>query len=372
MPGGNICLALSSEGMTLKYRDLQSQEHLIFNQLGKTWNHLAIWVLLEYYMSWASFVKILGERNVFILGFWIRSSLGICWSRLWNMRLLLISPGKVPVFSMVLPCFAKPWIYMKPSTDEPPNRELRLYVLAELLVVHLLPETHGMMSWCQRDGHFPVHWEILRKCCVCCEGVATTTTTLWRLKTFGTALRFTQGSMPIPWWNFNSFRMSGTHRDVNHMTIHPVWQNCSYLAWSQKNTHSKHFRKAMNVMIDWVWPLPSNSDRQDYRILVGNPYKPLFVTVTGRGPYRTQMIDKQNYENTNFHHFELFSGCCVTVVLTDNFRGSQSNLWWIVICRYISYHVPWTTKIGTQYTYVHIIMVNQKLAQLPFKSTIDI
>lgn len=32
----------------------------------------------------------------------------------------------------------------------------------------------------------------------------------------------------------------------------------SYLAWSQKNTHSKHFRKAMNVMIDWVWPLPSN------------------------------------------------------------------------------------------------------------------
>lgn len=126
------------------------------------------------------------------------------------MGLLLISPGKVPVFSMVLPCFAKPWIildlYMKPSTDEPPNCELRLYVLAELLVVHLLPETHGMMSWCQRDVHFPVHWEILRKCCVCCEGVATTTTTLWRLKTFGTALRFTQGSMPIPMMEFQQLQ----------------------------------------------------------------------------------------------------------------------------------------------------------------------
>ena len=40
-----------------------------------------------------------------------------------------------------------------------------------------------------------------------------------------------------------------------------------------------------NCGISWVWPLPSNSDHQDYSILVGNPYKPVFATVTGKGPH---------------------------------------------------------------------------------------
>ena len=271
---------------TSKAKNVIFVDQKIKNQLGKTWNHLAIPVLLEYSMSWASFVKILGEWNVLILGFWIRSSLGICWSRLWNMGFLLISPGKVPVFSMVLPCFAKPWIYiwnlqlMNPRTAN-------------------FASTYSQSSWWSICFLKPMGW---------CRDVNGMCIFLFIGKYWGNVVFVVRGLPPrqqhsdvwkhlelrcdllkdlclYRWWNFNSFRMSGTHRDVNHMTIHPVWQIFSYLAWSQKNTHSKHFRKAMNVMIDWVWPLPSNSDHQDYRILVGNPYKPLFVTVTGRGPY---------------------------------------------------------------------------------------
>ena len=40
--------------------------------------------------------------------------------------------------------------------------------------------------------------------------------------------------------------------------------------------------------ISWVWmvwPLPSNSDHQDYYIFSREPYKPLFATVTGKRPH---------------------------------------------------------------------------------------
>ena len=34
--------------------------------------------------------------------------------------------------------------------------------------------------------------------------------------------------------------------------------------------------------LGWIYPPPSNSHHQDYcHFLVGNPYKPSFVTVTG-------------------------------------------------------------------------------------------
>ena len=32
-------------------------------------------------------------------------------------------------------------------------------------------------------------------------------------------------------------------------------------------------------------PLPRNSDHQDYSIFNSDPYKPLFATVTGKGPH---------------------------------------------------------------------------------------
>ena len=36
----------------------------------------------------------------------------------------------------------------------------------------------------------------------------------------------------------------------------------------------------------WVWPLPSNSDHQDYYSLIRESQpKPLFATVTGKGPH---------------------------------------------------------------------------------------
>ena len=42
----------------------------------------------------------------------------------------------------------------------------------------------------------------------------------------------------------------------------------------------------------WVVPPPSNSHHQDYYILVGDPYKPSFATVTGRGdnPSYTRIV----------------------------------------------------------------------------------
>ena len=41
-----------------------------------------------------------------------------------------------------------------------------------------------------------------------------------------------------------------------------------------------------NCEKDWVWPPHNNSDHQvDITFLVGDPYKPSFPTVTGRGPY---------------------------------------------------------------------------------------
>ena len=44
------------------------------------------------------------------------------------------------------------------------------------------------------------------------------------------------------------------------------------------------------IYIGWVVPPPSNSDRQDYYILVGNPYKPSFPLLLGRGRGTTQYI----------------------------------------------------------------------------------
>ena len=35
--------------------------------------------------------------------------------------------------------------------------------------------------------------------------------------------------------------------------------------------------------ITWIYPPPSNSHHQDYSFLVGNPYKPSFVTISGWG-----------------------------------------------------------------------------------------
>jgi len=36
--------------------------------------------------------------------------------------------------------------------------------------------------------------------------------------------------------------------------------------------------------IPWVWPLPVTVTTRIIPFLVGDPYKPLFATVTGRGP----------------------------------------------------------------------------------------
>ena len=39
----------------------------------------------------------------------------------------------------------------------------------------------------------------------------------------------------------------------------------------------------IKMNISWVVPLPSNSDHQIITFLVGNPYKPSFATITGKG-----------------------------------------------------------------------------------------
>ena len=46
-----------------------------------------------------------------------------------------------------------------------------------------------------------------------------------------------------------------------------------------------HYSTLVTTII-WVWPLPSNSDHQDYYIFsTESLYKPLFATFTGKGPY---------------------------------------------------------------------------------------
>ena len=67
-----------------------------------------------------------------------------------------------------------------------------------------------------------------------------------------------------------------------------------------------------------------SSDHQDYHIFSrGNPYKPLFVTVTGRGPYPRYRhlglrLRQQILHQTRFH-LNLWPGSCSTWVLFWNF-----------------------------------------------------
>ena len=62
---------------------------------------------------------------------------------------------------------------------------------------------------------------------------------------------------------------------------------CTFITcWSNealKVHRSKNKKKTKDT--SWVVPPPSNSHHQDYYILIGNPYKPSFATVTVRGPY---------------------------------------------------------------------------------------
>lgn len=44
---------------------------------------------------------------------------------------------------------------------------------------------------------------------------------------------------------------------------------------------TQQVKQSQNCKILWIYSLPSNSHHQDVRILAGNPYEPLFATVTG-------------------------------------------------------------------------------------------
>ena len=69
--------------------------------------------------------------------------------------------------------------------------------------------------------------------------------------------------------------------------------------------------------IRWVLPLPSNSQHKDCSILVGNPYKPSFPTVTGRGGQPKIYVTSKQYiefarewlfRSKHFKHFDKILG----------------------------------------------------------------
>ena len=63
-----------------------------------------------------------------------------------------------------------------------------------------------------------------------------------------------------------------------------------------------------------MWPPHSNSDHQGYYILVGDPYKPSFATVTGRGPHPRYNIFILKKNETKSHQR---SNIDVDTVLVD-------------------------------------------------------
>ena len=83
-------------------------------------------------------------------------------------------------------------------------------------------------------------------------------------------------------------------------TSHDLTPNCSWEREmgpliSGKSWLVKHYSIWPDLDIHLVWPPPSNSHHQDYYIFrIGDPYKPSFATVTGRGPHMLTFVSTNN------------------------------------------------------------------------------
>ena len=95
-----------------------------------------------------------------------------------------------------------------------------------------------------------------------------------------------------PWRSLKSLRFH-QHKFNNPLMTKAIANKplTFFFLWKQESTPPWSLGKAFFFLncrtfyITWMWPPPSNSDHQDYYIFLGNPYKPSFTTVTGRGPH---------------------------------------------------------------------------------------
>ena len=103
----------------------------------------------------------------------------------------------------------------------------------------------------------------------------------------------------------------------------------------------------------WIYPHPVTVTTREIPCLVGNPYKPLFATVTGCGVVPKYNLQAQPNQQDKLYHCSMGSNA-----IDETFQELNGSNQWSDICQQNLWMVLETPKVRDVYT-LFVIIKNQ-------------